>query len=359
MEACRGTSTPTVRHLARFREQVAEHFRLASGPSVRRRDIVLGGESIRLEFATESVERTLLPALAHLERPPHSAPELTISVWDQAGSGVSLPASPFSPDDYGPRREVRRRRGQEDSFYFDVWSGVFSMLDADARRGYWWTQDIDRLADYECAAPLRTILQRWFERPTSQFVHAAAVGGEKGALLLAGPGGAGKSTTALACARAGLGLLGEDYCLVQATEKSLRVHLVFSSAKISPSSPAWDTDYEPLTLRARGGSPEKHVLFLYPARSDLLISSAPIRAILLPRVTGARVTTLSETSPMAALRALAPSTLLQLAGAGQGALDLMATLVERVPVMTLHLGRDMEQLVDVISGLLESTSSDA
>ena len=60
-------------------------------------------------------------------------------------------------------------------------------------------EDASRLPPWERACPLRALLTWWAAPERLLMAHGAAVGSGEGALLLAGPGGSGKSTTALAC----------------------------------------------------------------------------------------------------------------------------------------------------------------
>ena len=73
---------------------------------------------------------------------------------------------------------------------------------------------------------------------------------------------------------------------------------------------------------------------------------------MLPQVTGRPTTSVQSVSPMTALKALAPSTLLQLPGAGQASFQAMARLVRQVPCYTLALGTDLAQIPVVITDLL-------
>ncbi|MFM6846780.1 MAG: serine kinase, partial [Dolichospermum sp.] len=76
------------------------------------------------------------------------------------------------------------------------------------------------------------------------------------------------------------------------------------------------------------------------------------KAVLVPQITGKLETHLRPMSAGAALRALAPSTIFQLAGSGQTALQIMSSLVKQVPCYVLQLGTDMVQIPDVILRLL-------
>ena len=108
-----------------------------------------------------------------------------------------------------------------------------TLLDGD--RGAFWARDAEALPRWETAAPLRTLL-RWALRSGLHLVHAAAVVGARGAALLAGASGAGKSTTALAAAQAGLGYVGDDYCAVELGDPPrVRTRCTRSASSTAPS----------------------------------------------------------------------------------------------------------------------------
>ena len=111
---------------------------------------------------------------------------------------------------------------------------------------------------------------------------------------------------------------------------------------------------------AERSSEEKALFFLHQHFPEKIVKSFPIRAVLLPRVSGQRETTLRRASPAEGLKALAPSTifamtgsLFKLTGAAQTALQTMAGLMRRVPCYHLELGTKLEQIPEVIGQLLD------
>jgi hypothetical protein len=90
------------------------------------------------------------------------------------------------------------------------------VLDRARGLGFYWTEDVAAIPDYEHCAPLRKLLAWWMSSRGHQVVHAAAVGRDDGGVLIAGRGGSGKSTTALACLDSDLRFAGDDCCLLLA-----------------------------------------------------------------------------------------------------------------------------------------------
>jgi hypothetical protein len=180
-------------------------------------------------------------------------------------------------------------------------------------------------------APLLHILRGILEGSRISLMHAAAVGRPDGAVLLIGRGGSGKSTTALLALKAGWAYLADDYCAMR-LEPRPTVFSLFSSAKFH-----FDNPLTTFLEQQHNPDREKGYTMLYPRYEHQLLVSAPIRAVVLPRLGG--TLGLEPISSAAALLALAPNTLLQL-GTRQAALSDMAALLRGVPSYALNLGDD-------------------
>jgi len=93
-------------------------------------------------------------------------------------------------------------------------------------------------------------------------------------------------------------------------------------------------------------------VLLNDAFREKVTAGFPLRAILVPRVTGRPETTIEPSSPIAALKALAPSTLLQLPGDGRETMARLSALVRRVPTYTLNAGTHMGGIAQSVEALL-------
>ena len=92
------------------------------------------------------------------------------------------------------------------------------------------------------------------------------------------------------------------------------------------------------------------MVFVHQHAPEKTVPGFPLRALLLPRVTGRPATTLNPASKSAALLALAPSTIIQLHTAGRDALERMTALVRQVPCYNLELGTDIAGIAPVLAG---------
>ena len=176
-------------------------------------------------------------------------------------------------------------------------------------------------------------------------------------LLAVMPTGSGKSTTAMACAAAGLGYLGDDYVLGGESGGRSRAHALYTTAKLTERS----LDLLPALRALADGSEaaeEKAVIQLKDSPFGAqLMASAPIAAIVLPRIAGGQQTWWEPATASRALTALAPTTLFQLPGAGGAALARLARLVRSVPAVTLHLGQDMEGIAPALCAAVAAVAA--
>ena len=315
------------------------------------RHYAIGAYPIRFRFAGSAMVAPIKFALEHLEAEPGPATELTICLWDSVSTRMSMPPPPWSPDDYVARGEVRGYNDERFHTVFDLGTGILSMLDTQRNLALYWIRDARQIPYYESAAPLRTILHRWMRMRGRQLVHAGAVGTSAGGVLLAGKGGSGKSTTALACVNEGFGYVSDDYCML-ATEPSPFAFSLYNSAKVDEEGVQRFPRLAAIITNADRLDTEKALLFLARSPVAKVKTGFPIRAILLPRITDASETTLQETSHAEGLRELAASTLFQLPGAGEEDLKGIARFVRQVPSYVLNVGSDVARIPQVVLEVL-------
>jgi hypothetical protein len=233
---------------------------------------------------------------------------------------------------------------------------LFSVLDAKRNLAVYWCQDAAQLPIYEKGAPVRTILHWWLRSKGLQMLHAGAIGTPDGAVLLAGKGGSGKSTTALTGLQSDLLYLSDDYSLVKLGTPP-RVYSVYNTAKLRPDNLKRVPHLHHALTNGDRLDTEKALFFIQQHYPDKIVSDLPIRAILLPKVTGLPDTTIEPAASKAALSALALSTLHQLAGSDKELVHTIDQLVNQVPTYHLKLGTDLAQIPMVISDVIANEST--
>lgn len=309
-----------------------------------------GGVGVRIHLTGERVIAELGPALLVAEQP--GDPLVELWSFDHAGSGLTPPPAPWSRADFRLREEIAGWTEPPLLASFDTAHATISVADTDAGTGIQWARDAAAMAPWEGGAPLRYLL-RWLLAPHGlHLVHGAVVGDEHGGVLLVGRGGAGKSTAALACADAGMGLVADDYFLLGAGSE-LVAHPLFAVAK------ADDAAIEllgPIAARAPWAPRDWRGKYRLPV-GDLITGSMVIRAIVCPRRAG-RTGTPVVGGARSAAREVVTSSLSQLPGASATTLAALRPLFDRLPCFELETGPDVERIPLVLTALLSELAAE-
>ncbi|QPN62988.1 PqqD family protein [Synechococcus sp. CBW1004] len=335
----------------------------AAAEGIERRGFRIGGALVRVLSIPGQNAQPVQDALSHLALvlPPAVSVDLEIRLWTLA----TPPSAPLLADLFqrlrenweqvcGPRGEVLELQGTNVSAIYNAGPDVLSVVDVKAGRAWFVKLDALPMPYWELGSPFRFLLHSWSARRGLQFVHAAAVGDARGAVLLVGPGGAGKSTTSMLCAAAGMHFAGDDYCLVDAAAGW--VYSLYCSGKLVGED---DLERFPsLRGRARnpdgfeGGGDGKAVVMLNEVWPDRMVERMPIRLLAIPRITGRLETRVEPASAVDALLALLPSTVGQLPEANGSDCERLLNLVSSCPAVTLALGSDPDGIHRAVSGLL-------
>ncbi len=331
----------------------------------------VGRDHLRIRTAGDALAGPLLRAVQHLRLDPAPPPTATIDAWDSASTGRPLPLlvdrllrllDRTWLDDRDVRGELRAfADGPVRAAYYGP--QLLSVYDAERRAGIYWLQDAAALPWYESGAPFRVLLDWIVAAPTRQLLHAGAIGGPNGAVVLGGAGGSGKSTTALAClGHPELWYLSDDYVVVDVEpEPDPLVFGVYATAKLKSLA---DLDrFEHLrgavvnrerATRDPEGEPdaEKPMLYVSEAAPECLAAEMPVRALVFPRFVSLDEPTVARLSSDVAFKLLAPSTVQQVPATGATALRCMRSLARRVPACGLGLPNDPRKIPDAVLAIL-------
>jgi hypothetical protein len=335
-----------------------EHAALDAGGAIDH-DLEIASHRVRLSFAGPTLERELAPPLAHLAATSPGKPEAILNAWDTASTGVALPTPPFGPLEVRYRGEVEGWNDERFGAVYD-WElenphagrQALSMYDAAEGSGVYWVPDLGRMPWWEVGAPFRPLLHWALSRFGGRLAHAAAVGTEGIGVLLAGPGGSGKSSTALACLESGLDFAGDDYVLVTADPEPV-AHSVYCTAKVDERGlemlPGLVRGTGDLRMTAGG----KFLVNVLQHRPRQLARGLELRALVVPRIKIGGSTRLVPMSRARGLLALAPTTVYQLPG-NAAALESLADIARSLPVYSLEIGGPPAEAAQAIGDLLGS-----
>lgn len=303
----------------------------------------------------------LTRGFAHLrvKETPLGTPDLTIHIWDgslaEPRGLLGYFLEPFVRDwrpFLNPRGQINLLHQPPVVALYHPGPDLLSVTDTTSAMAYYWKRDAAPIPYYEEGSPMRALLHAWLRSRGCQFVHAAAMGTPKGGLLLAGKGGSGKSTTALACLGSGLQYAADDYCLATMAGQ---VHSLFNTVKLVGER---DLQRFPalrhLVANQERPQGDKAMIFLEEHHPDQIISHFPLRAILTPRITGQPETWIEPAKASDAVMALAPTTLAQLPASGDLDMRQMAQLARLVPTFRLNLGTEIQRIPGILEQFLET-----
>jgi len=318
------------------------------------RRIDLGGTALVVRAAGPVMAEAVLSALAFARPVDPGMPVFaTVSSWDSATSRTAPLRSPWPATAFGPRSLVAGWETGDHLAQFDLATGTARLFDGPARHAFAWTQDAALLPYWERSFPFRQILH-WAAIGTPlQPVHAGAVGRADGGVLVTGPSGSGKTTTTIACWLSGLlGYAGDDYVLVDTGPRPRAIGL-YTTAKFTEDSFARFP-----ALRGRERNPvrngdEKALVYVSDVAPERLVPEFPLRAVLIPRVTGRPESRLVPVEPGAAVRALVPTTVAQLLGSSAETVAKLGRLCRALPCYRLDCGTDLAAIPPLVAGLLD------
>lgn len=330
----------------------------SAAPQVFARHFAVGGYILRVQAVNERLLARLTAALAHLEVEPNAPADLTILLWDSAPPPPSPLAwyarrasggvSQFEQARFDARGELAAFNSGGIRVAFNLWPSAVYLLDQTRNLALAWIEAERLIRAHDIAAPFRRILSWGLGTRDRVFVHAAGVGSEAGGVLLAGAGGSGKSTSALACLGSPLRFAGDDYCLL-AAQPTPWVYSLYSAAKLDHRA---DLARLPGLADVRVEPTTPHdpllVMLLHAQWPDRIIIGFPLRAVLLPHISPAPGARLTPVSPAEALRAMASSAVEQFPATARLALPALADVVRRVPCFRFEVGPDVSAIPTVI-----------
>ena len=211
-----------------------------------------------------------------------------------------------------------------------------------------WCRDVSRLPYWARATPFRIPLSWIAHTFGGEMIHGAGVVFGDQAVLLLGPGGAGKSTLALAAAQSGLPLLGDDFLMVSGLEAQAIYRRVKAHDETLERLAGGPSIGAILNADAPG---EKRILDLDPG----LLHADPISigALVVPRI-GVRATSTRMAAPEVLRRVLYPSMQGLLGGSGM-TLKVLAQVARHLPAYELEVGPDVQDNVAALTAIAEES----
>lgn len=328
---------------AEFFAAVADAYQRACGKSSAplRRSYRFGPSQLSWETPSQKLADFFSRAWgAGTDAPAESGSR--IWAWDEHATGVTCPSPPWGGHTpYTRRGDVPWFQDPRYLCAYNWGSQTVCLYDKKERHGLYWTRDASALPGWEQTAPMRSLMHWHGLTHRLQMTHGAVVDG----LLLAGKGGSGKSTTALACLEAGLPFLCDDYCFVTVDPEPTAFGIL-ANARVFPDSFQWLPE-----LRHSESQPSDDKVSINLERVRL--PEMPLRALILPHLAPDHPgPALEPASFEEALKAVALPTMSQLPGAGPETYAILSQLCRKLPVYHLHLNRQASEVPALLKGFV-------
>ncbi len=322
-------------------------------PSYHTDQLSLADRKINLQTPSMELRGLFLPSLVHLvEEETSEQPELTIWYAEEKDLPRKLNAPPwegFNGQGYNASID------QEDvQLFFQPWQRQIFLYSRSKRTGIYWVNKSEDVPWWECTFSFRIIFHLWTQDLPAQLIHAGAMAKNGEAVLITGKSGSGKSTSCLNLLRAGYDYLGDDYVWVELAD-NLTVFTLYQTAKIEPENlEERFLDWKPFIRNKADYLQQKAIFDIKDLFPKAAISSAVLKAVLLPTVFDQDYTSFKRTNPVNALMAMAPTTLHHLPHNRDISYQKMITISSKLTCYNWCLGRETNQFITSFDDFLKN-----
>ncbi|CAN5199742.1 serine kinase [soil metagenome] len=327
--------------------EMRSSFAQAAAAGCLSRRYLIAGFAIDVQIAGEQLADQVTRAFLHLDTVDTIQPALSIELWDEEATGV---ATEQEPPPGGA--QILMTASADGRFVCEHRPQGVALLDRTRHRIVAHTRSAGSRYLDERARPFHRLMSTWLNDRGIQFMHGGLVSVQGSGILFAGQGGAGKSTSTIACLRAGFRYLGDDFIGIEhRTDGSFRGYGLFASCLLNLEHMQRFDDLTSLARRPYHASEDKAVFYMGELFPDTIIHQTEIRAILLPRIADCTESFTERASKAESLFALAPSSVMLLPSPTTTAFHVLTQLVDRCPSYRLYLGRDLDSIPRAVSRL--------
>jgi hypothetical protein len=312
---------------------------------------VIADRLVTVRLIGDALGSKLTRAISHLRvADVDREPDLRIDMWDGCETRVAAPGCmPRGEEGSAGRTDV----SAGGRFVLFEQARTRSVLDRVEKRIAGWVVAANQLSQYELGRPWHSELLLWQHDCGLQPLHAGFIERDGIGVLLAGPGGSGKSTTSLSCMQEGWSYLADDYVSVEQNGQRVIGYGAYNSAHLDPAHLQRFPRLVPGAIHGRLAREDKSLVLASDLRNVRLAGKAELRVIAFPRVVDRPESRWYPASKAEALLRIAPSSLLLLpyVQLGHSAFKTMSEVVMQLPTCWLDVGRDLAQLPQAVAGM--------
>lgn len=224
---------------------------------------------------------------------------------------------------------------------------VYSIFDRKLSRGIQLRHSSSQKPPWETGGPLRIFIHWHLAKLSRPLIHAGSLAVGNTGVLIAGPGGSGKSSTVISGIFSELGSVGDDYISVEINSQIL-LRPVFKIMKVDPArllaigiKTTADLNWQ--------NKVELNFSELSRGLTNNLIEA---KALLLPKICNRKKSRLLRASSKQAFLSLTPSAMSQLPGDWDHLFRSGAEISRRLPCYVLELGVDPKEIAVCIKSFI-------
>ncbi len=309
-------------------------------------DFQLANKNLKITSAGEKILQITKQAFTHLEVQNNVAQEkpFNIFIWDENESGISLPNPPWlNAENASEDKYIQFQLAHYFAYHFHHQS-ILYLYNVKENSAFCIVKDARNLINSFKAAPFTKLISFWAQKQNLSILHAGCVSLNNKGVLIVGRGGKGKSSTSIQCIIDGLDYLSDDYLLIDHTNEKTMAYSIYNSGHLELNNIENFPKIKSSIEIGNIDSNNKPYLFLSPIFKDKVKRSTEIKAIIVPLVTKNVLANFYPISSIEAIKALAPTSLVQLNTRGTNNLNYLANLTRKFPNYCLKLGSDFEDI---------------
>lgn len=326
---------------------------------VRILNLALAGLAVRCRIGGARLGERIACAFAGRSSPPYpgGAAALTIDFVSLDETGAPLPsAMPGRECDRfsrWPTASADLYSSDDGRFVGSVSANECAWLDRASGRLTGYCVRTGEQSLFAIGRPLHFPLCVWHHDRGVRIVHAALVGRAGCGILLPGLSGSGKSTTAIACALAGLDYLGDDHVGVARTAAGIwQGYGIHGTAWLEPRQARSFGALAGALVEGRRPPDDKGLVFIEEIAPGVFRSHTTIRAIALPRPVDSDRSGFRPASRAEAFRAVCLGSIGSVIPRPAAAdVEALARMVDELPCYHLDLGRRFGDIPSAVDSL--------
>jgi hypothetical protein len=305
-------------------------------------DLTIAGLAIRIQASSTALFEFIYPAFAWQAKTLISNADLEIFIMEDAGDLIS----PWKKNDFLSGNMIRGLNKGNVLATFDHQHSILSIYDHETGKALFWVGSAANLPEWEFGAPLRNILTWSLAKRNIHLIHASGVGTGGSGVLIAGPGGSGKSTTTAISVASGLETTGDDYCAIEISETPT-IHGVYGLLKLVPDSLAAPDMKNLVSGKIRSDGKAHYKI------GENLKPSLRLTSVIFTHVSDA-TKEIKNLSSRDSLIRLVSSTMSQAALPNPEIFSALSELAQSVQAYEWEVGPDTEKIVDTLKNLCSS-----